>query len=549
MITDLRILDELKKKYYDAGFWSHDTIESVWTKQVDRYSDKPYVKDNYISHSYAEVDEMAGKLAAWLTEVGVRNGDVVTFQMPTWAEFCVVYVAALKVGAVMHPLPKNFNDEDLVRAMNLVESVAFICPTFEHKTDYENQALLIKDRIPSLRAIAVIDKLQPAKSSLPTLSSIVGKYDPIKPGKSGALSDDVACILSTSGTTGIPKAVLLTHNNILFSERSMVNGFHLTENDIAYMASPLNHATGFFHGLIAPMISGGTCVLDERFVADKAIDRINSEKCTWSMAATPFIYDLLTCMSKTDKRAETLKLFMCGGAPLPSTLVQCAYHYGITLCEIYGSTESCPHAFVPPEKCLDWSGAWSGIPFDGIEVKVANNDVEVPNGEQGEELSRGPHLFVGYYNNEGANQRALTPDGWFRSGDLCYQDDKGRIRINGRKKEIIIRGGENISANEIDAALVGCPGITDHATIGMPDDRLGERICTFVVCSEESPAVLPSVKSLTEYLESKHIQKRLWPERVEVIGSIPRTSTGKTKRHLLADEIKRRMKIEQESAK
>ncbi|QKF07844.1 AMP-binding protein [Berryella wangjianweii] len=544
MISEFLVSDELKNRYYEQGYWTAETIETVWNRQSGRFSSKVYVKDNHIALTYRDVDKKAARLAYWLSERGVSNGDVLTFQVPMWAEFCIIYVAALKLGAVMHPLPKNFNTEDLVRAMTLVGSSALICPTFDHKTNYEQQAEEVSEQLGNLKAVVLIDKFKGACGDFPVLSNIVEEGPKLAPLGSGAKSDDIACILSTSGTTGIPKAALLTHNNILFSERSMIQGFGFTADDTAYMASPLNHATGFFHGLLIPMLSGATCILDAKFSPESAIDRMNSEGCTWSMAATPFIYDILQCMRRSQRRTKTLRLWLCGGAPVPSSLIQSAREHGITLCEIYGSTESCPHIYVPPAECLNWNGSWSGVPFEGIEVKVAQDDIEVPIGEQGEELSRGPHLFVGYINNKGANNRALTSDGWFRSGDLCYQDEQGRIRINGRKKEIIIRGGENISANEIDAALVGCPGIADHATIGMPDDRLGERICTFVVATRCNEADRPTVASLAAYLESKHVQKRLWPERVEVIDEIPRTATMKTKRHQLADELARRMKSE-----
>lgn len=539
MITDFHIDERLKHRYYEQGYWRNFTLCDVWRQQLDMYADKEYVRDEMHAYTYGEVDQKAGCLAAWLISKGIGNGDVVSFQLPIWSEFCIAYVAILKVGAVCHPLPRNFNEEDLLRAMNLVESAAFICPTTNHHIDYEQQILNIQESIPSLKAVVLLDREAPAKSNLAAWSSIMQSGDVLPISRNEAKPDDIACILSTSGTTGTPKAVLFTHNNILFSERSLVRAFALSDADVAYMPSPLNHATGFFHGLIAPMISGGRVVLTEHFCAHEAINLANEQGVTWTMGATPFIYDILNALNCMDASLDTLHLFLCGGAPVPAVLIERAHDYGVDLCEIYGSTESCPHVYVPREHCLSWNGAWSGVPFEGIEVRVADEQgLDVPYGQQGEELSRGPHLFVGYLHNEGANQRAMTSDGWFRSGDLCYQDENGRIRINGRKKEIIIRGGENISANEIDADIMNCPSVGDHATIGMPDERLGERICTFVVpaCGEA-----PTKEGIIEYLKSRHVQKRLWPEDVELIDAIPRTATGKVKRFELAEELKRRM--------
>ncbi|MDO4291339.1 MAG: medium-chain fatty-acid--CoA ligase [Eggerthellaceae bacterium] len=540
MITDLKINEERKRYYYEQGFWGTDTLLDVWNARLTRFAEREYVADDQGSRfTYGQIDQAAARFASWLDEAGVRAGDVVSFQFPTWAEFCVVYVACLKVGAVMHPLPRNFNDADLTYIMNLVETKAFVCPTRFRNVDYEQQALSVRDDIPSLSAIAVVDKFEPAHAGLPALSEICSSYEPFARTPEVS-SDDVACILSTSGTTGKQKAVLLTHNNMLFSERSFCRAAERTQDDVMFMASPLNHAVGFWHGLVSPMILGGRSVLMQDFKPDAAIRLMNAEKCTWSMGATPFIYDMLKCIEHEGGPAiETLELFLCGGAPVPSRLVKCAHAHGVNLCEIYGSTESCPHVYVPPRDCLEWNGAWSGIPYEGIEIKIVDAcGNEVPRGEQGEEISRGPHQFVGYLNERERTDRVLDDEGWFHSGDLGYMDEEGRLRINGRKKEIIIRGGENICAREIDDDLIGCPGIAETATIGMPDERLGERICTFAVPTGDAR---PSLGEVTAYLAGKHVAKRLWPERIEYIERIPKTPTGKVKRFVLSDELDKRM--------
>ena len=540
MITGLKINEQRKQMYYEKGYWTEKTVLDAWNDAVKKYGDREYVADDQGTRmTYAEVDDKASRLASWLKEAGVQAGDVVTFQFPNWAEFTIVYVAVLKVGAVMHPVPKNYNDADLIYMLNLVEATAFICPTYFHNIDYEQQAIDVEKACPSVKAIAVCDKFEPAKHGTIELSKICTTYEPLTK-EPKVSSDDVAVILSTSGTTGKPKAALLTHNNMLFSEGIFSKEARRTEKDVMFDCSPLNHAVGFWHGLIAPMLTGGRSVLMQQFTPREAIELMNREGCTWTMASTPFIYDILKCIEfDNGPKLETLNLWLCGGAPVPARLVSCAKEHGVDLCEVYGSTESCPHVYVPIDKCVEWKGDWSGVPYPGIEIKcVDDNGNEVPRGVQGEELSTGPHLFVGYLNEPERTDRALDDDGWFHSGELGYIDEEGRLRINGRKKEIIIRGGENISAREIDDDLVECPGILDTATIGMPDERLGERICTFAVARDEHH---PSLKEITDYLASQHVQKRLWPERVEYIDEIPKTPMGKVKRFELAEILKERM--------
>lgn len=541
MITDLKVNEKNKQEYYAKGYWTERTLNDIWSEQASKFAEREYVSDNLgVRLTYGEIDDKASRLAAWLHEQGVKNGDVVSYQCPPWAEFCILYVACLKVGAVSHPLPVTFNGEDLVYAMNLVESKAFMCPTFHHKTNFEDQILSVAERIPSLlkNAICVHDKTVESHGTI-TLNEIFEKYEPYTEAP-GSKSDEVALILSTSGTTGRPKAVLLSHNALIFSETTFSKGLGLSQEDVMFMPAPLNHATGFNHGLITPLLLGGRVVLQQEFKAREAIDIVNNEGVTWSMGATPFIFDLLNCCDEENLSFSTLKLYVCGGAPVPGHMVHRANEYGLELCECYGSTESCPHLAVPPSKCLEWNGNWSGIAFEGIEVKVVDDHGnEVPYGTQGEEVSRGPHMFSGYLKNPEATAKELSEDGWFFSGDLCIQDEQGRVKINGRKKEILIRGGINISANEVDNNLDGCPGVGAHATIGMPDDRLGERICTFMV--QDGP-VAPTLESIAEYLDSKNVAKRLRPEFIEFIDEIPMTESGKVKRHQLADELARRLK-------
>lgn len=540
MITDLKINEEQKKKYYERGYWTHDTIRDVWERQAAAHRDEEYVADDQGARfTYGEVDDAAGRLAAWLVAEGVQPGDVVTLQFPNWAEFCIAYVACFKAGAVIQSLARNFNGVDLTYAMNLVGSVAYIGPTAFHGTDYEAQILAIAEDIPTLRAIALVDKKALKKTDLPTVAEIVAATEPLAVTVPVA-SDDVACLLSTSGTTGKPKEVMLTHNNILFSERVFVEGLERTGDDVMWMPAPLNHAVGFFHGLLSPMLLGGRAVLMQDFAVKDAIDLINAEGATWSMCSTPFIYDIVKYLdAHPDVAIPTYGLHSCGGAPVPGALIERAHNHGILLCEIFGSTESCPHIFVPPSQCVAWNGAWSGVPFEGIEVRYIDEaGRDVPPGVQGEHISRGPHQFVGYLNEPERTDKALSDDGWWFSGDLGYQDEQGRCRINGRRKEIIIRGGENLSAREIDDNLVGCPGVGESATIGMPDDRLGERICTFVAPLGNAE---PTLESVTAYLEGAGVAKRLWPERIEIIDEIPKTLMGKVRRNVLVDELAARM--------
>jgi acyl-CoA synthetase len=538
MIEQNATSEARKSLYYRKGWWGTDTIADVWNARVAATPDRTFVKDERSGQTFRDIDRDAARLAGWLSAQGVGNGDVVTFQMPKWTECAVCVIACMKAGAVMHPLDVHVQGPRLAEALRASDSAAYLAPTCYHGRDYEAEAAALHD-VPGLRARLFVDRESAAHDVARALSTVLASAEPLAaPAPSHA--DDIACILSTSGSTGTPKQALFTHNNILFSERSYLSVLDLSPDDVMWMPSPLHHATGLFHGLIAAALLGGTTVLQERYSPAAAVELINREGCTWSHGATPFIFDLLRTLDESKGTLPSLRFYICGGAPVPPSLIAHAWRYKILLSESYGSTESCPHAYVPLDEVLEWNGRFSGIPYEGIEVRVVDADHNpMPAGVQGEEASRGPNVFVGYLNEPERTARALDEDGWFYSGDLCTMDAKGRIRINGRMKEIIIRGGENISAREVDEAVTGAPGVGDHATVGVPDERLGERICLFTTVPAGETA--PTVASVTAWLAGRGVPKRIWPERIETIDAIPHTATGKVQRFKLTAELERRM--------
>jgi len=352
-------------------------------------------------------------------------------------------------------------------------------------------------------------------------------------------ADDVALILETSGTTGRPKAAMLTHNNIIYSERQFAAELGIGHDDVCFMPSPLNHATGFHHGLIMPMMLGARVVLQQDFSASAAIDLMNREKVTWSMGSTPFIFDILNIMEEKGSRIPSLRFYLCGGAPVPSDMVKRAWKHGILLSEVYGSTESVPHVFVPPSRALEWNGSVTGRALGGTKIKIVDKDGnEALLGTEGEELSKGPGVFVGYYGDRRATDDVLSDNGWFSSGDLAIMDRKERIRIVGRKKEILIRGGENLSISHIEQAVHGCPGILEEAVCGTFDPRLGERICLYVV--PKPGDTLLTLDGIINYLKNKGVSRCYWPEHIEFIDAIPRTESGKIRHGMLVEDFARR---------
>lgn len=544
MISGIKINEKQKKIYEEKGYWGDKTLLEYWNESVGKYGDREYVIDDKdCRYTYKEVDEKSGAIASYFLEKGIKPQDVISFQIPVWSEFVLFTVACLKVGAVINPIAICYSGDEIASLMKVSESKIFVCPTWYHKTDYEQQIFAVKDHLKSLEHIILLDNLKAKKSEAVTLKEIIAEMAIFK-GNVKVESNDVAAILWTSGTTGIAKGVMLTHNNIIFSEKYFNKELGLTNEDIMFMPAPLNHATGFNHGIIAPMLMGAKVVLQSKFKSNEAIYLMNKEQCTYSMGPTPFIFDILGEMRSAASSIPSLKFYLCGGAPIPGYMVKGAFEYQIKLCEVYGSTESAPHAFVRPEEALDLEGSISGRPMEGVEIIIVDdNRKEVPMGVIGEEASRGPNVFVGYLNERNLTDKALDDNGWFYSGDLCIGGEKNSIQVIGRKKDMIIRGGENLNSNLISEYISTHPKIKDQAVIGMPDERLGERICAYIVLKSGVESL--DAEELRKHLSGKKIPKRYWPERIEIIDKIQRTDSGKVKKGILSEDLKARMRREE----
>lgn len=538
-----RVNKERCEYYRKSGLWTEKTILDYWNDAVARCGEREYVTDSHGRHlTYSEIDRYANAFAAWMLNHGICAGDRVTLQCTPRAEFIIAVYACLKTGAVIVPMKMRTGAEEWVRLMEQTRPKIHVCVNV-----YHGEALVAfvieEEKHLEFPVINVfIDEINDQGSYFWDIVKKEAEPVPCP----AVCADDVALILFTSGTTKGSRGVLLSHNNIISSEQIFNRQLQFAEDDVIFMPAPLSHATGFHHAIISPMLYGGRVVLLEEYAPGKAIEMMKLEQCTYSMGATPFLFDYLKLMDEGTEKPQALKYYICGGAPVSKEIINHAWDaFQLIVCECYGSTESVPHILVPPEKAVEIGGRYSGVASEEIEVRVVDehgNDVEP--GEVGEEISRGPNVFLGYLNDPESTEQALDPEGWYYSGDLCYTDGKGWIKICGRKKDIIVRGGENLNINEIEANLIGCPGIDKAAIVGMKDERLGERVCAFVVPKQSE--ALPTKESIAEYLQSRKVSKWLWPERVEYIDALFYTESGKIKRYLLKQELERRMDNEKE---
>lgn len=539
MKVTLTFNEQRRAAYRQQGLWGDASLADYWQQTARAMPDKIAVVDNHgASYTYSALDHAASCLANWMLAKGIESGDRIAFQLPGWCEFTVIYLACLKIGAVSVPLLPSWREAELVWVLNKCQAKMFFAPTLFKQTRPVDLILPLQNQLPQLQQIVGVDKLAPATSSL-SLSQIIADNTSLTTAIT-THGDELAAVLFTSGTEGLPKGVMLTHNNILASERAYCARLNLTWQDVFMMPAPLGHATGFLHGVTAPFLIGARSVLLDIFTPDACLALLEQQRCTCMLGATPFVYDLLNLLEKQPADLSALRFFLCGGTTIPKKVARECQQRGIKLLSVYGSTESSPHAVVNLDDPLSHFMHTDGYAAAGVEIKVVDDARKtLPPGCEGEEASRGPNVFMGYFDEPELTARALDEEGWYYSGDLCRMDEAGYIKITGRKKDIIVRGGENISSREVEDILLQHPKIHDACVVAMPDERLGERSCAYVVL--KAPHHSLSLEEVVAFFSRKRVAKYKYPEHIVVIEKLPRSTSGKIQKFLLRKDIMRRL--------
>ncbi|MEC6513758.1 medium-chain fatty-acid--CoA ligase [Escherichia coli] len=539
MKVTLTFNEQRRAAYRQQGLWGDASLADYWQQTARAMPDKIAVVDNHgASYTYSALDHASSCLANWMLAKGIESGDRIAFQLPGWCEFTVIYLACLKIGAVSVPLLPSWREAELVWVLNKCQAKMFFAPTLFKQTRPVDLILPLQNQLPQLQQIVGVDKLAPATSSL-SLSQIIADNTPLTTAIT-THGDELAAVLFTSGTEGLPKGVMLTHNNILASERAYCARLNLTWQDVFMMPAPLGHATGFLHGVTAPFLIGARSVLLDIFTPDACLALLEQQRCTCMLGATPFVYDLLNLLEKQPADLSALRFFLCGGTTIPKKVARECQQRGIKLLSVYGSTESSPHAVVNLDDPLSRFMHTDGYAAAGVEIKVVDDARKtLPPGCEGEEASRGPNVFMGYFDEPELTARALDEEGWYYSGDLCRMDEAGYIKITGHKKDIIVRGGENISSREVEDILLQHPKIHDACVVAMPDERLGERSCAYVVL--KAPHHSLSLEEVVAFFSRKRVAKYKYPEHIVVIEKLPRTASGKIQKFLLRKDIVQRL--------
>jgi acyl-CoA synthetase len=520
------------RRYREAGHWQEQTIPQLIAQSAEATPHKMAVRDaSGASLSYQDLEDRAGRLAGFLASSGVGTGDIVTVCLPNWWHTVVVFLAAMKIGGVVNPVPTTYGRADLAFVLGKCRSTALFVPGRFRSTDFTSNLAALD---PQLTDRMVVVRVGEGQKDIGVPFDRAASHEP--PRTLAAIrADDPVAVLFTSGTESRPKGAVHTSNTILFGERALGDALAIGRDDIAFMASPISHTTGFMHGVVMTLTTGGTLSLRDIFEGAAAVRQMREHRCSWTMGATPFLADVVAALEETHERLPHLRYFLCGGAPIPESLVRRAGDVRLRVLSIYGSTESPPHTVVHPSDPAENSWKTDGRPLEGIEIRiVSERRVPLSVGGVGEEWSRGPNTFLGYLDEPELTRKDLDQEGWYHSGDLARALPDGSIRIVGRLKDIIVRGGQNISVREVEDYLAGHPAVQSVAVVGVPHPRLGETGCAVVVTR---PGWQLKLADLTEFLIRKGVARFKLPERLEVWPSLPSTPSGKIQKFLIRKEL------------
>jgi cyclohexanecarboxylate-CoA ligase len=543
MEFDAVLIPPRREEMIGRGLWHDRTINDYLDACVAAHPDKPAlaarrVEDGSLRRfSYAELARMADRIAVGLARLGIARNDVVACQLPNWWQFTALYLACSRIGAVLNPLMTIFRERELGFMLSHGRAKAAVAPKLFRGFDYAGMFAGMRAALPDLEQVLIVGGEGP-ESFEARLSDPAWEREPDAArilGVSRPGPDDVTQLIYTSGTTGEPKGVMHSANTLLSNILPYAARMRLSADEVVLMASPMAHQTGFMYGLAMPVVLGGRAVLQDVWDPATAVALIRDEGATFTMASTPFLTDLAKAVAEDGKGVPTLRTFLCAGAPIPGPLVERARaSLGAKIVSAWGMTENGAVTTTLPEDEDERSINTDGCPLPGMEVRVLDlEDKPAATGVEGRLLVRGCSNFGGYLKRPQLNN--TDAEGWFDTGDLARIDARGYVRICGRSKDVIIRGGENIPVIEIEALLYKHPSIASVAIVAYPDERLGERACAFATLR---PGARLSFQDMTAFLAAQKIARQYIPERLEIRDALPATPSGKIQKFKLREMLK-----------
>ena len=530
------------RRYVEQGEWCNTTLDDYLRQHARERGDKLALVDRRWRLTFADLDRLAHRVACGLLHLGIMPGDVISIQLPNWAEWLVMHCAATRIGAVTNSIGAVYREREVGYILDYAETSLMLIPDTFRGFSYTAMLDALRPRLPDLRHVFVVGESVP--HGMHSFEDLVAtpwedRYSAADLAARRPDPNHVTTLIFTSGTEANPKGVMHTHNTLVAGTRQAQETFTLAADDVIFMPSPIGHITAVLIAARLPVMYGLTAVWQDQWNPEAAVELIARERCTFTLSATPFLHGLVHAPNANRDTLGTLRRFACGGAPIPRELIRRAEEvHGFFASAAYGSSEALVNSAIRPGDPLERRYSTDGRIIPGVEARLVDPETGAPAkpGEDGELQVRTSSLFAGYYKDPARTRDVVSSDRWYSTGDLCALDAESYLSVVGRKKDIIIRGGANISAREIEELLFTHPKVTSVACVAMPDPVLAERVCAFVVCEPGEPLTFDE---MIAFLEDKRIAAWKLPERLEVRAAFPMTPSGKIQKYLLREEIAR----------
>jgi acyl-CoA synthetase (AMP-forming)/AMP-acid ligase II len=508
------------QQYVDQGWWDGSTLAArVHQHALDQPEAIAVVDETTDARvTYNQLWTDACRVAAFLGEHTVWPGDVVSVQLPNWYETVAVDLGILVRGAVLNPLLPNYRGRELHHILRTARTKLLFTPDEFRGFDHAALGRDLRESIDTLDDHVVV------RGAGDFWQNVLGRA----PAHREPSTDPAALseVIFTSGTEATPKGVLHTEHTTNCNVRSAYAVNELTDHDVVWAPSPIGHSTGLNFGMRLALYFGMKLVLQDRWDADRAVELIERERCSYTLAATTFLTDLVAAAERSHRDVSSLTRFGCGGAPVPPEIVRAGADAGINVLRIYGLTEALVVSWNRADSPLDKRMQTDGLALPEVELEIWDGEVMV----------RGPNVCVGLFDDPERERSIFTEDGWLHTGDAGVLDDERYLSIVGRKKEIIIRGGLNIAPREIEDLLCEMPEVRAAAVIGLPDDRLGEITCACVVVDDGAERE-PDLDRVVDFLRARDLATYKLPQVLRVVPELPTTPSGKIRKNELRELI------------
>ena len=533
-----RYSDEEIARFYEQGLWTRDTLHSSVEEQVRLRGDKVFGTDSTSSLTFRDIHEQSLALAVGLRRRGIGPGDRVAVQIPSWTEFFVIATAVSRIGAIIVPIMPIYRRDEVGFILAAAEvKAAFTAQEFRGFAHGELFLDLARTS-PHLQTVVVLRGDAVPEGAVSYADLLVEVADPAAEIGPGVGPDDPFVIVFSSGTTARPKGCLHTFNTMACGARLLGRGWGYTDADVQFGPSPVTHTTGLVTSFIMPLVHGAASHLMEQWDPVRGLEQIREYKCTGCVSATTFLQMLMNAYDPAVHDAGSMRFWTAAGAPIPGSFITTARSMfpQMAVLSLYGRTENITTTMCTidedPERSITSDG--KALPLQEVRI-VDETGNEVPRGEEGDIAYRGSMNCLEYIGQPAETAANYTADGFHRSGDLGRMDADGYVRVTGRLKDIVIRGGMNISVRQVEDLLAAHPDVDTVAVVGMPDERMGEKVCCYLVPRRGRP--VPTLEAIREYLLGEGLALQKVPERLEVADGLPTTATGKIQKHVLRADI------------